>query len=186
MEPSTEQSVTPPKKSSSKIIIAIVVLLIVAIVAAAAVIITLNQKDDNSPKIGYAADAKVMLDENSLQAAINEAMKNAEEGRIGLKYRNDAYSTDGINFECVIANSSSNIFDMYLNIYADAEFTDQIFLSELVPPGSGFDHITLEHALEVGDHTVYVVLTQVDTDENGEQVIKNQVRHTMDFHVTES
>lgn len=31
---------------------------------------------------------------------------------------------------------------------------------------------------------VYVALTQVDTDEEtGEQILKNQVMHTMDFHV---
>ena len=39
--------------------------------------------------------------------------------------------------------------------------------------------------LDEGDHTVYVSLTQVDIDENGQQVIKNQVMHTMDFHVGE-
>ena len=66
------------------------------------------------------------------------------------------------------------------------ELTDQIFLSGLVPPGSGFDHITLDHELEPGDHRVYVVLTQVDTDpETGKQTLIRQVSHTMDFHVTE-
>ena len=65
------------------------------------------------------------------------------------------------------------------------ELTDQIFLSGLVPPGSGFERITLNRPLDEGDHTVYVSLTQVDIDENGQQVIKNQVMHTMDFHVGE-
>ena len=69
--------------------------------------------------------------------------------------------------------------------YADLELTDQIFLSGLVPPGSGFERITLNRPLDEGDHTVYVSLTQVDIDENGQQVIKNQVMHTMDFHVGE-
>ena len=44
---------------------------------------------------------------------------------------------------------------------------------------------TLDRALEPGDHSVNVVVTQVDTDEDGVQVIKNQVAHTMDFHVEE-
>lgn len=74
---------------------------------------------------------------------------------------------------------------MFLTIYADAELTDQIFLSGLVPVGSGFEQITLDRALEPGDHSVNVVVTQVDTDEDGVQVIKNQVAHTMDFHVEE-
>ena len=140
--------------------------------------------DEDVPKIGYAADAQVMLDQNSLQEAFDEAMKNAAEKNVGLKYRNDASSSNGIDFECYIVNSEANIFDMFLTIYADAELTDQLFLSGLVPPGSGFESITLDHALEKGDHMVYVVLTQVDTDEEtGQQVIKNQVTHTMDFHV---
>lgn len=143
-------------------------------------------EDGSTPKISYASDAKVMLDQDSLQAAMDEAMENARNSNVGLRYKNNAYSSDGVNFECFIVNSSSNIYDMFLTIYADAELSDQIFLSGLVRPGSGFEEITLDHALEAGDHTVYVALTQVDTDgETGEQVIKNQVMHTMEFHVTE-
>ena len=142
--------------------------------------------DNSVPKLGYSADAKVMLDQNSLQAAVSAAMENAQNGNIALLYKNNAYSEDGVNFECYIANSAYNIYDMYLTIFADAEMTDQLFLSQLVPPGSGFENITLEHALEPGDHTVYVGLTQVETDEEtGEQAIQGQVFHTMDFHVTQ-
>ena len=115
----------------------------------------------------------------------DEAMRNAAEGNVGLQYKNDAFSGNGTDFECYIVNSDSNIFDMFLTIFADAELTEQLFLSGLVPPGSGFESITLDRALDEGDHTVYVVLTQVDTnEETGEQVIKNQITHTMDFHVT--
>jgi hypothetical protein len=74
---------------------------------------------------------------------------------------------------------------MFLNIFADSDLTDELYLSQLVPPGSGFEEITLEHPLSKGDHMVYVALTQVETDEEtGEQTICNQVVHTMDFHVT--
>jgi hypothetical protein len=42
----------------------------------------------------------------------------------------------------------------------------------------------LEHPLDAGDHTVYVVLTQVKTnEETGEEEVANQVIHTMEFHV---
>ena len=173
-----------PSTSSNKLFIAIVVLILVVLAAAGAIIYTLNKKDDGNV-IGYASEATVMLDENSLQAAMDEAMENARNGRIGLRYQNDAYSDDGINFDCTIANSASNMYDMFLTIFTDPELSDQIFLSGLVPPGSGFEHITLERALDPGDYPVYVVLTQVTTDENGEQVIQNQVTHTMDFHVSE-
>ena len=178
------------KKPLDKRLVAVIVGLVLIIMAMA--FFLLFRKDDpatindgDTPRIGYATEAKVMLDQNSLQAAMDEAMKNAQDGNVALRYKNNAYSTNGTDFECFIVNSASNKYDMFLTIYADAEMTDQVFLSGLVPPGSGFENITLDKALDPGDHEVVVVVTQVDTDENGEQVIKHQVAHTMDFHVTE-
>lgn len=176
------------KGLSNKAVIAVAAVIIALLLGVVAFLLlrssTADTGDEGVPKIGYSAEAKVMLDQNSLQAAMDAAMENARNGNIGLRYKNNAYSTDGINFECVIVNSATNIYDMFLTIYADVELKDQIFLSELVRPGSGFESITLAHALDPGDHTVYVALTQVDTDtETGEQIIKNQVMHTMEFHV---
>lgn len=186
-----EQSTGTPKaptSSNKAVIIAISVAaaVVIAAVAIVAVVILRSNQSDSKQVIGYATEAKVMLDPKTLQQAMEEAIANASDGNIGLKYKNNAYSSDGINFECYIVNSESNVYDMFLTIFADAEMTDQIFLSELVPPGSGFEQISLDHTLEVGTHTVYVALTQVKTDENGEQVIHNQVIHTMDFHVQEA
>lgn len=180
METPTETKKTPALSNKVVIIAAAAVIAALAVVA---FLLLSGKKDDNATGIGYAAEAKVMLDKDSLQAAFDEALRNAEDGNVGLKYQNDAFSSNGTDFECYIVNSESNKYDMFLTIYSDAELTDQIFLSGLVPPGSGFENITLEHALDSGDHTVFVALTQVDTDENGQQVIKNQVMHTMDFHV---
>ena len=172
---------------ANKKIIVIGAAIIALLVAAIAFLLmrqsTMNIADEGVPKIGYAAEATVMLDQNSLQAAMDAAMEKTKDGNVALRYKNNAFSTNGTDFECYIGNSSSNVFDMFLTIYADAEMTDQVFLSGLVPPGSGFENITLDHALESGNHTVYVVVTQVADDENGQQVIKNQVVHTMDFHV---
>lgn len=172
---------------SNKVVIGAAAVVVAAVVGVGAFVATREPAESAAPApaIGYATDAKVMLDETSLQAAFDEAMKNAAEGNVGLKYQNDAYSKNGTDFKCYIANSESNVYDMFLTIFADQELTDRLFLSGLVPPGSGFENITLEHVLEKGDHTVYVVLTQVDTsEETGEQVIKNQITHTMDLHVT--
>lgn len=171
-------------KSNQKWLILLLAVLIL-LVGAVLVVVLLrgNGSDDNSQQIGYSAEARVMLDQDSLQAAFDAAVENAAKGNIALQYQNDAYSTDGTTFTCRIVNSKNNMYDMYLAIYADAELTDQLFLSELVPPGSGFEEITLDHALEPGDHTVYVALSQVETDENGNQIQGNQVMHTMDFHV---
>lgn len=176
------------KGSSQKVIIIVGVIVIVALLGAVIFLLSQRQQtnidDGNASAIGYASGAKTMLDQDSLQAAIDEAMQNALDGNVGLQYQNDAYSKDGKTFSCRIVNSDANIYDMFLTIFADSQLTDQIFLSGLVRPGDGFEEITLDRALEAGSHTVYVALTQVDTDkETGEQVIKNQVMHTMEFHV---
>jgi hypothetical protein len=172
---------------STKAVVLIVAaaVVVVAAIAAVAVVLTHQNQGSDDLGIGYATEAKVMLDQDSLQAAVDAAMENARKGNISLMYKDNAYSDDGSTFSCYIVNSASNAFDMFLSIYADPQMTDELYLSQLVPPGSGFEEITLERPLSKGDHEVYVALTQVETDEEtGEQTIRNQVVHTMDFHVT--
>lgn len=174
------------------IIILVAVVLIVAIVAVAAVVIlrgnsnepdpTVNIGDGNTPRIGYA-EGVVALDEDSLQAAVDEMMKT-QDGYFTTEYRNDAFSEDGQNFDCYIGNSNLNKYDMYIQIFADDTLSDQVFLSELIPPGMAFDHITLEHPLDPGTTTCYTVFTQIG-EQDGEQVIKGQVTITIDFTVAE-
>lgn len=178
-----------PRGLSNKVVIisAMAVVLTVA-VATGIIVAILSNKDEPRPAptggIGYSTDAQVILSQEELQAALNQAMENARLGNIALLYKNNAYSGDGINFECYIVNSAANRYDMFLTIFADIEMTDQLFLSQLIRPGSGFNRIKLEHELEKGDHTVYVALTQVDRDpETGEEFILRQVFHTMEFHV---
>lgn len=180
------QSSETKTANSNKVIIAIAAAVIVIALCITAVFIFRKDDESDSPKIGYATEATVMLDQDSLQAAVDEALENAKNGMVALQYQNEAFSTDGKTFTCHIVNDPGNIYDMFLTIFADEQLTDQVYLSGLVPPGSGFEEITLDRALDVGDHTVYVAVTQVDTDENGEQVIRNQVMHTILFHVLET
>lgn len=169
------------------LIILIVVLVLALAGGAAAFFLTRNKgeesDDSNALKIGYSTEARVFLDQDELSAAMQEAQKNAMEKNIALRYQNNAYSTDGRTFTCRIVNSQRNKYDMFLILYADAEWTDQLLMTDLVPPGSGFEELTLDHALAPGDHTVYVVYTQVETGEDGSQVIRNQTAHTIEFHV---
>jgi hypothetical protein len=168
---------------SNKVVIIAAAVVVLAVVIAAAVI--LNQPKDTG--IGYSTEAKVLVTQEDLDKAAAEALANASNGDVALCYQNDAFSRDGSNFECLIMNSTGNTFDMFLTIYSDLNLSDELFLSQLVPPGSGFENITLEHPLENGDHTVYVAFTQVKNDEEtGEEVIANQVVFTMDFHVDPS
>lgn len=172
--------------SRRPVLIIVIILLVLALAGSVTAFFLAHSRstdDSDGLTIGYAAEARVFLDEDSLSAAMREAQKNAQEKRVALHYQNDAYSTDGKTFSCRIINSERNKYDMFLMVYADAEWTDQLLMTDLVPPGSGFEEITLDQALEPGDHTVYVVYTQVKTDEDGKQVIHNQTAHTMDFHV---
>ena len=168
---------------SNKVVIGAAAVVVAAVVGTGVFIASRPPAESSEPVIGYAAEAKVMLDQDSLQAAFDKAVENAAKGNVALQYQNDAYSEDGSTFICRIVNSKNNIYDMYLAIYADVELKDQLFLSGLVPPGSGFEEITLDRALEPGDHTVYVALSQVETGEDGKQLQGNQVIHTMVFHV---
>jgi len=136
----------------------------------------------DTPKIGYATGTTVVEDPDALQKAVDEMYAKAAEGGVALEYKNDAFSTDGTNFTCYVANAVENSYDMYIQIFADQELTDQLLLTGLIRPGSAFDNITLDHALDPGTHRVYVAFTQV---EENLETIHAQVFVTMDFTVTE-
>lgn len=136
--------------------------------------VTIN---DDPPALAYA-EGTVALDQAGLQAAIDA--EKAKQGSIALEYKNTAISTDGTNFTCYLANSSRNTYDVYFQIFSDADLTDQLLLTGLVRPGNLFESITLDHALDPGSHTVYVVVTQVDEDM---ETVRGQMIHTMTFAV---
>lgn len=134
-------------------------------------------------KLGYATEGvTVVEDGDALQKAVDEMYAKAAEDGVALEYRNDASSTDGITFDLYLANSKSNKYDMFIDIYADAALTDELYLSDLLAPGMAFSTLTLDRALESGTHRVYVVHTQVEDDW---ETVHAQVIITMDFTVTE-
>lgn len=172
-------------RSVNKILIAVIIVLILAIAAGCVYFFFIRKEPEEEPQgVGYAMNAGVVLTQEELDASMAAAAANAAAGRVALSYKNGAYSSDGENFDCYIVNSARNQYDMFLAMYTDAELTDQVFLSGLIPPGSGYEELTLNHKLEKGTHTIYVVVTQVDADEDGNESIVNQVSHTMDFHVS--
>lgn len=138
--------------------------------------------ESGTPKIGYAEGVTAVDDQDALQQAVNDMLAKAAEGTMDLEYKNDATSEDGEKFTCYIANAASNRYDMYIQIFADAELTDQLYLSGLVRPGQAFRELDLEHALDSGSHTVYVAYTQVEEDL---ETIHSQVLVTMNFIVTQ-
>jgi len=123
--------------------------------------------------IGYAQSVLVADDQ--------DVVEPTPPGAITLEYHNDAFSEDGKAFQCYIMNAAENEYDMYIDIYSDAELTKEIYLSQLLRPGTGFDHIELDEALPVGAHQVFVVFTQVEDDQ---KTLHNQTVITMNFNVT--
>lgn len=170
----------------------LVIIILVAIIAVAAVAIaliltnrgpdeTVNIGDTDTPLLGYA-EGVVAVEQDDLQAAVDAMFAKAKEGTFVTEYRNDAYSSDGETFACYVGNSSMNNYDLYIQIFADAELSDQLYLSGLLRPGTVFDEITLDHPLEDGIHRVYVIFTQVEEDL---ATLHGQITLTMDFHVGE-
>ena len=167
--------------SVNKVLVAVIVLLLLAI-AAGCVYFFFIRKEPEEDGLGFGVG--VALTQEELDAAMEDAARNAAGGAVALKYKNGAYSDDGTNFDCYILNSESNLYDMFFEIYADEELTDKIFASGLIPRGSGYNKLELEQPLEKGDHTVFVLVSTVTTDEDGKEKIAAQITHTMDFHVS--
>jgi hypothetical protein len=133
--------------------------------------------------LDYATSGVVETqDPQALQKALDAAQERANNDRIGLNYKNDAYSQDGKTFSCYIGNSTFNADDLFISIYADSACTDELFMGQLLRPGTAYETIELERTLEPGDYTVYVPHTLITTVD-GEQSITGQAIITMDFHV---
>lgn len=164
-------------KVKAKVIIPIAVLVFALGIGAGVYFLrSAPEEDINDGRIPYAEGVVVMEDTD---------IEPAEYGWIDLKYNYQAFSNDGVNFSCLLANAASNQYDLYFDLYADAELKDEIFLSGLLQPGTALEKVTLDHALPEGTTTVYVVFNQVDTGEGGAQTIVNQTIVTVDFVVVE-
>lgn len=139
--------------------------------------------DENSGfRIGYAAEGVTIVDDaDALQREYDEMMEASKQKGMTLSYQNDAVSENGVDVDCYIANSIDNDYDMFIAIYADSAFTDELYLSQLLRPGTAFNKIALNRKLDPGVHTVYVVYTQIVVEDN-EQKIHDQNIVTMNIH----
>lgn len=161
------EGVLHQKSSSGKSRKWIVVLLIVIIVLAVAgtalfLWLSKGEGEDGGTGLGYDSDAVVVTDEDELQKMIDD-MK-AKDGQISLEYKNVASSSDGRNFSCHIVNSAKNKYDMYLGIYSDASYEEELYLTQLLKPGSGIKEFECQKELGPGSHNVVLVFTLVEDD----------------------
>ncbi len=139
---------------------------------------------EEGDRIGYATNV-VTGDPETLQAAVDAMLQKSESGGMTLEYKNILVSDDGVNFTCYIANAAENTYDLFITIYADQQLTDQIYVSELLRPGSRFEKIALNKQMEPGTYSAYMVQTQVYDDESNSltQTIHTQVAVTVELVV---
>jgi cytoskeletal protein RodZ len=172
------------KDSKSKVIIIVLIIVIFLILAGVAVTMVILLNNNNSDKqaeqtttavteeseknknpliLDYDS-AAVALDEQSLSDQYNKLQEKASEGNVAIEMQNIAFSDDGINFTCYLANSSSNTEDMFLNIYKDSTLTEQIYLSGLLAPGTVIEKFSSEIKLDPGNYETILIFTTVADD----------------------
>lgn len=166
------ENVKEEKKSSKAVIILLLIIIILLLAGGITAFVFFMNKDSESLpeeggnfKIKYD-EAAVALDEDELKKQFGEALKKAEEGQIALRYKNIAYSNDGVHFSCDIGNSPANTNDLYFNIYTDTSFEEQILLTGLVPPGQGITEFESEIPFEPGTYDAVLIFTRVADDQS--------------------
>jgi hypothetical protein len=119
-----------------------------------------TESASGSDEIAYDTGV-VAVDDDSLQKAVDEMM--AKQGSMALEMKVNAYSNDGSNYQCSIANSPRNSYDMYMILYLD-ETQEEIYRSGLIPVGKKLDHFTTSKLLESGSHDCTLTYVQVEDD----------------------
>lgn len=155
-------------KSSNKKIIIILVIIIVLLLAggAAFFIINANKKPaeqgalTSDGTIPYAANVGMVKPNEDLA----EKLKEGVEDRIPLHFATTATSKDGENFKCVLGNPQGAKYDIYFDLYADEECTEQMYISGLVPPGSQIESFKSNKKFPKGTQDVVLVVTTVEED----------------------
>lgn len=134
--------------------------------------------------MGYSVEATVSDDPEALQKWYDEQMERAKGPTLTTEYQEYASSTNGIDFTCYLANSPLNELDGFYAIYGDMAFEDELFKSDLLRPGTALRKITLNHALNPGEHEVYVTFSQV-MEQDGVLDIYQKRTFTVTFTVTQ-
>lgn len=146
----------------------IIVIMTIILIGAAAVIGALawkgRQPEPAAQKASGVYDTNVVLDDpKTLQDAVDEMLQKAAEGQMAIEMQVVANSTDGENFNCYLANSIENSYDMYMVLYLD-ETGEEIYRSGLIPLGGRIESFQISKKLSPGTHICTVEYNQVEAD----------------------
>lgn len=157
-----------------------------------------RDKDDGETKpspvgaLSWATEGvTVVTDPENLGERVDRMYESASAEGISVEYKNEAFSTDGVTFDCYIGNPLKSSFPMYITVYADTTFQEELFVSGLLKPGQAFNKVVMSRALEDGVNVLPVCYTQVyephtaenDTDDFA---IRAQTVITLNFNVVDS
>lgn len=143
-----------------------------------------SQSGQNPLVVGYATQGVTAVgSQEDFDKAVAEAVARSQEPGVSVKFKSEAFSDDGANFSCYLGNDEANGMDMFIAIYTDNTFEDELFVSGLLRPGEAFERITLNRALSPGTHSVVAAFSLV-TEENGQQSIAKQTFVSLRFNVS--
>lgn len=156
------------KKSSNNKVIIILIIVIVLLLVGGVTFFILNGKTaeeqgalTSEGAIPYAANVGMVKENEDLAEKLKEGVGD----RIPLHFSTTAISEDGENFKCVLGNPQGAKYDMYFDIYADGECTDQLYVSGLVSPGSQLESFKTNRTFPKGtNQDVTLVVTSVEDD----------------------
>lgn len=155
------------KKSSNKTVVIILIIVIVLLLAGGATFFLLNKSKPaeqgvltSEGTIPYEVNVGIVKENEDLA----EKLKEGTGDRIPLHLSTTAQSSDGENFKCVLGNPEGAQYDMYFDIYADEDCTDQIYISGLLAPGSQLEGFKSKKTFPKGTQDVVLVVTTVEED----------------------
>lgn len=170
------------KKEYSIILVLSLVLVVMATAGAMLLRNKGNIQQADSVSNGSQYDANVILeDPETLQNMVDKMLEKASEGQMALEMQVSAYSQDGNEFTCYLANSVENSYDMYLILYLE-ETQEEICRTGLIPIGGRLENFTTVKKLEPGSHTCTLTFVQVEEDK---ETIHAQVNVGLELIVNE-
>ena len=177
------------KDSKSKVIIIVLIAILVVILAAGTTVVVILLQNNNggespgnavsttqaistesapsgggNPLILEYDNSAVALNADDLARQYSELQEKVNEGQVSLEFQNIAFSENGTDFTCHLANSDMNTEDMFFSIYKDGTFSEQIYLSGLLAPGQVIESFTSEIKFDPGEYEVVVLFTTVADD----------------------
>lgn len=150
-------------KSNKSLIVIVIILLVLLLAAAGVVIVILANGESGTPSTTFTSENGIGYELNATVLTSGEIAFSQPEG-VAIKFNTAAKSTDGYNFTCKIGNSLANTLDMYVDIYWDASYEDELYLSGLMRPGEGITTFKSNREIPKGTHEVVLVPTLMEDD----------------------